>query len=797
MKQLYFLLSFLLFAGTALAGDLFTVHSSFEKTDSTQRWINLHTIIPGADSSFYSHTDSLAPYGIGYESAFPEQCSNRNIILRIKGKFRCAALSASSSIVFSVSKGGKDAFWDGHKIKFTQANHWLEVSDSIRIPSNLTTGNCTFKIYVWNQNGEATDADDISISASEIILPSYFPVIDEPFKLKDKSISLVAENSEVKIFSQGNTSFFVTSSDQSDTLLSHPVILAEEEGSKPGKVKKIVISTFRINKRADGCDLFFESKEFSGSIKIDLVPGNQRIRITSALSFLKEITVRRIALVFDQTLPLKEVFTSDGLISDNYFSKEYWLGRNGFSLQSGKKKYIFEKPEHACSVQLNDYGKKVCYNFDYCADHPLLHFPEMKVSKGIYKDASCRTYAINESLILDFEIAVVPANQPSIGVMNNPDGFQSCFVWTEHADYADLRTHKAVAFGSENINSPDSASQGFTGHKIPVTKSVFYANPENQKLALKDGRFSGESANILSTKGFDRFLKQLSASGFEICLHTPDPFTTNLLRLDSSLSYMQAAFNSPTWIDHGYDNSPQSNREDLACDGLNSNGKNFSLPSWKKYGVKYFWNSFYEDSNAFGNYSFNSFLSAPYAGWGHSFPAPEYWITKSGSDTIYSWKTGYTLDPPDGNMWSYYLSDARLEDLAESFSDCILHCYSSRVDSTNGFYSYNGNEIVVNPEFDKALAKIAEYRNKGLLWVTTIKDMMNYRLLLENVSVTYSGKSIRVLNRNGEAVNGLTLFSKATLVFPEQVGVRVKTTEKGNLFILNLAPHQQIEIPIQ
>ncbi|MBK8364110.1 MAG: hypothetical protein IPL24_10655 [Bacteroidetes bacterium] len=44
----------------------------------------------------------------------------------------------------------------------------------------------------------------------------------------------------------------------------------------------------------------------------------------------------------------------------------------------------------------------------------------------------------------------------------------------------------------------------------------------------------------------------------------------------------------------------------------------------------------------------------------------------------------------------------------QSKGNCILHCYLARVDSTTGFYSYENGKIVINPDFDKVLAKLRD-----------------------------------------------------------------------------------------
>lgn len=60
-------------------------------------------------------------------------------------------------------------------------------------------------------------------------------------------------------------------------------------------------------------------------------------------------------------------------------------------------------------------------------------------------------------------------------------------IWTEHADYTDLQTQRAVNFGADTIEHATQARGGFVANKIPVTKSVFFSNPENVSNADRTG----------------------------------------------------------------------------------------------------------------------------------------------------------------------------------------------------------------------------------------------------------------------------------------------------------------------
>jgi hypothetical protein len=315
---------------------------------------------------------------------------------------------------------------------------------------------------------------------------------------------------------------------------------------------------------------------------------------------------------------------------------------------------------------------------------------------------------------------------------------------------------------------------------------------------LKDARFPGESSSITGSAAFKNFLDELNKIGFEICLHTPDPFTTRKDTLERALDFMQKNYGSPTWIDHGYDNSPISNREDLACDGTEISSPVYAIGLWKKYGVKYLWNNFYEDSFLLNRYSFNSFFSVPYVGWNDAFPTPEYWITPLRGDTIYSWRTGFTLDPADGSLWSYYFNDQRLNEMVESNSDCILHCYPSRVDSSNGFYVTDDQAVKVNPEFDKILAKLHNYEENRLIWIPTIKELMDYRLSISNLVLQRKSDGSSILeNRNNHPVQGITLVCSERLIFPQGFIFEELKRAGEYVFIFTLQPQQKIELSVR
>lgn len=78
-----------------------------------------------------------------------------------------------------------------------------------------------------------------------------------------------------------------------------------------------------------------------------------------------------------------------------------------------------------------------------------------------------------ESRVNHFSIwyGSIPENIPRIMLV--PDGYLAGYVFTEHADGGNIRTHRAAYFGCDTILQISDVTGGFAGHKIPVKKVFF------------------------------------------------------------------------------------------------------------------------------------------------------------------------------------------------------------------------------------------------------------------------------------------------------------------------------------
>jgi hypothetical protein len=790
-----FLLIFLsikTFAGEPLA----IIKSDLENV-SDECWFNTN-LKTDSLGNHYSSTDSLNQYGFGYRCSFPVECQNKNLQLIVSEKIRMSIVTHEFGIVCAISMGDSTIVWDFFKSALSGPadNKWISLENKIKIPRNLTSLDFTLSIYLWNNDRNATvDMDDLSIRFEELPMPSYLPTVPKWKNRPDKYNEGIRLNNVNIWLNKKDGGMFIEDKNE-DTLFSSIALVTE----LPKKGKKNTAWQNKWTAVMDSADLlsgisrFTTKSKVSHSILSVNVGTAGKINFNLRTIFDKPVTVSRHALMIGYSWGLKTVINNSIRINNN-FANEYWLGKDGFILERRDTNMLIYHQKNISSVQLNTAGKKFIVNADYNYDHPMLHFPLMDKSYGKFVDYSNSVIKVGDTVTCEFTIELINSTNEIPILLPSPEGFQSTFVWTEHADYADMKTNKAVYLGSDRISNVDSATGGFIYHQIPVTKSVFYSNAVPVDNEIKAGFLKGPELTIKESNEFRLQLQKFFRKGIEICLHTPDHYTCDRKTLDEALGNTKRDFSSVTWIDHGYDNAETSNREDLNCDGLDSTSKFYSADLWKRYGIKYLWNSFYEDSTIYAAYAYNSFFSVPYAGWSESMPVPLYWQHKSRSDSFYHWRTTNTMDPADGSLWSYWFDRVRLNDAVKNRSSVIIHCYPSRVDSTTGFYDYKDGEVSVNKGFDDVLQRLSDYREEGKIGLYTLKEFLDFRTSCENLSYEFPGNGIvRIHNTGTTPVFGATFSCIATELKSSKKEVKKKKLGDELIFWFDVEADETIDL---
>ena len=304
---------------------------------------------------------------------------------------------------------------------------------------------------------------------------------------------------------------------------------------------------------------------------------NVRTQYNSAL------TVDREALIAKFEVPATEVYLKNREVDIKRLKQEYWLDKQGVQFGSGKKSSLIYHTPGISSLQLKSDKKLLFINLDYNLDHPLINIPFQADGGGKWVDRSASTYISGMTRSDHFSIYFGFFPQITPRFMLVPGGFVSGYVFTEHADGGNIRTHRAAYYGAENISDPQKATGGFAGHEIPVTKSVFYEDFDDG-LSASSKNYKPEEHQFLE------FLDQIYSSGnYDLCLHTPDNNNSNRKALAEAIAIMDVKYHARTWIDHGMF-SGNNNRETFVCDGLDPSSEFFAADLWKQYSTDYFWN---------------------------------------------------------------------------------------------------------------------------------------------------------------------------------------------------------------
>jgi hypothetical protein len=115
-----------------------------------------------------------------------------------------------------------------------------------------------------------------------------------------------------------------------------------------------------------------------------------------------------------------------------------------------------------------------------------------------------------------------------------------------------------------------------------------------------------------------------------------------------------------------------------------------------------------------------------------------------------------------------------------------------------GFWKINDEKkIVVEPEFEKILERLASYRDSGLINLSTVRDMMNYWIDSEKIKFDYlaDGK-IKVSNLNDHDIKGLSFAAKANRVFGDGKTLSEKKDGSDLIFWFDLKAGEGVELQL-
>ena len=720
-------------------------------------WTNIHIL---ADSSqVVTYCDSTIEYGLGISIAMPDSLIGQNLHFAFQADFRFPDTLGSGELVLSITRQDEGVFWQNYPLN-TYANDsaaWFPVHFEINLPADRLSES-TINFFVWNQEKSTIHIDNAVVDLTPWTMPSFLP------------------ETEILREMPSEDDFYLQGLD--GTPLSYPI----------GMLNEYILDE----------DTIVEYYPFkSVDVEKDPLKGYHYIAVSDIDStnlllwhdhpvvftnFHQSCQLLRHALVIpfiDSTLT---VYRKNMAIDTTLFQPYYYLDHEGFQIGTGKRSVIAYHQEMISSIQLDAVNRIAYFNLDYWRDHPLIRYPLNDSIVDQFDDISCHHIHAGQSWTHFLTLSIGNEVKDLPRIMPIPKGYASGIIFTEHADWSDLRTHRATYFGSETITKAKDATGGFVFYGIPVTKSVFYNNPEGiTNTVASKGAFTGLQATIKTDKEYYRFLRQLYDLGYEICLHTPEQYTTTRDNLDEALRFMQRKFKSASWIDHGYNNTSRNNREDLVCDGLKQDAECFAADLWRRYGIHYLWNAYYEE-NRMEQWDYDNNLTQPYPGFGDALPNRQvtsiagydygkYSLDSPGffmpQPTFLAWCTPSTLEATKDSDWDYYYSEERLLNLVNSHNVHITHIYPAWTVPHRSFWTYDADStIVALPGMNRAFERIARLRDEHRLLPMTVQRYLDYYSGLRGVEYEILDDRHIKLTANKD-LPGFTLLCTAPIRFDD------------------------------
>lgn len=728
----------------------------------------------------------------------PDSMQNKNLKLEFEAWFWLDSLPSKAIMVISLEENDSLLYWHGIRLD-DQASHaaeWFLVQDSIQLPASYTTGS-TLKAYIWNQASLHFFLDEISISLSPLIIPGFMPQMDWS-EAKGMPVVLTQNRFYELLYFPETASLLLA--DNRGRQLTRPLgTYAKREVN--GKIETFTHHNWKLvrtRKTHDKTIVVLRQLNPWGRLEliIEAKPNDPRLSFVLHERLRKSATWHRRALAIGFYDEVQQVLRKNSLLHKTEFQAEYYLDRHGMIAGEADRTLALYHLNGISSAQLHTEHQLLLLNLDYAKDHPMVHFPLRDDTLNYHLDLSASHSKRWQRTSHHFQLYAGAGLNTIPRIMPVPNGYEAAIVWTEHADWTELRTHRAVNFGHEDIEYASDAIGGFVKYNIPVTKSVFYDNPDGVRNdAASKGLFTGHHASIKTDREFFGFLKQLHAHGHEICLHTPEQFTTSRKMLFEALSFMQYNFGSPTWIDHGYNNSARNNRENLVCDGLLPESPQYARELWQAFGVKYFWNPYHEELLPFQQWGFNGQLQLPYPGYGDLFP--DRMISRHPNfNEALLWSTSGTLEITETPFWDYLFHTDRLEKLVRNRSVYIIHAYPAWVHEHKGFWRFDGEGKIVAPgAFNRALERMAAMREQHSLLPATISRMLRYQEGIQQVRYTILEQGrITLTNSGDKAIEGLSLAVEAEGVKVNGLKPKAKQSGKDLIFWFDLGAGESCEI---
>ena len=774
---------------SSTSNDTMTFFNDFENECVGSIWKNMRRIenSSAVSGNCVCECPSDLIYAFGFDLDINDVVGNSNALISIDMKVKSDS-RLNSVFAISIERDGKNVLWKSFPLSngFTTENQWYDNAFSMSLPNDVIKGS-KFNCYVMNNENESFVIDDFYLDIKCFDIPTYLSDVKE-YAIPKKMKNVFNTNSVNILYSEKENQIVLA--DENDNILTKPLSLFYSLIVDNDTVK-IQTSEFQYQDSL----LTAHCSHLTAKLMISSEENNN-VNFSLETTYNEDVKVLKSSLIIPFLSDDFTVYRRNPFVDTCDYQGVYYLDKEGFSLAFGDKQLNLYHPDDVSSIQLDVKNATAHINADYYYDHLLMRY-ELLDTVDYYVDNSSTYMKKNSSHKSSFVISFTD-KMTLPRIMPIFDGYESAFIWTEHADWADIKTHRATYFGSEDIVNVENATGGFAYYDIPVTKSVFYHNPDSVTNFEKNPDFPGLHSTIKTDDSFFDFLKQLRDNGFDICLHTPEQYTSTDEYLAEALSFMKEHFASPSWIDHGYNNSASNNREDLICDGLDSTSNCYVYDLWKENGVKYPFNATYEEMRPrpFVDYVFDNELMRPYPGYGDAMPLPKVGLHPSYPD-ILLWSTPYTIEPGENWGWDYYVSQQYLDKIVDFRYVFITHFYAPWVEQSRGFWDVKDGKRVAKEGLNNALKRISDMRDEHLMLPTTIADYMTYQQQLSHLEYRIDKDGcIMLKNNNNETIKGLSLISVKEMSLDNEKSFNKRKTHSGDEWIIwfDIAPNEVVRV---
>lgn len=548
--------------------------------------------------------------------------------------------------------------------------------------------------------------------------------------------------------------------------------------------------------------------------------GSPQASVTVEVRFRRRATVRRMSLALRFAAPVTEVYLPSGRRALPPLAAGYWLDRQGAKFGSGAATAIVYHAPEVSSLQLDTRRSQLWINLDFWRDHPYFHVP---VGEH-WRDESCSSFDAGETLACRFSLTF--GHEPGVfpRLLPHRDGCLATYVWTEHACNSHLDLHKAVYLGSAAADAAAKTARGFVGRRIPVTKTIFWANQERVPYDYAGTPFQGPMLALADNDPFREFLLALREQGLcEIGLHCPQPTTSPQAAAEEAIRSMRERFGSRVWIDH----LALAGERGVGCrESFNSDGARAGSPhslrdAWARHGTEYFWNPAFEYFPlglpgvrplraelrhlrlwAFVTGLWERIIPYPDAATAPPFmshlptarstglPLPRYWRHRTATGRFISWPTYHDEQAVRPEDWDILYGEAALEAFAASGETFMTHAYPVRVADAHACWRMGADgRAEIEPRFDLALARLRRFADEGKIDLSTVSRTLDHWRRLETVRYEVPGDgTVRVVNGGSERIAGLSFALQAAAAEVEGAAATIRRTPLGLVCRLDLEP---------